>query len=465
MKDSNNDVLPSEVDADSWEECQSRLNEKYLNKKSRVTSASSYSDGVLRSETVITHKNRSAAGTIIVTAIVFLLIGALISAGILFVRFAGLDEFGRAAWGGPQGPGRLEQPVNTPDSWITAPPPANESGDPAVSTVIPLTEIYKDCVNGVVLIRNYDSERMSEMNIQSIGAGFFISNDGYIMTNAHVIEDAAAISVVLYDGSELRASVVGTDVTTDIAVIKVSGENNFTALKAGNSDDVEVGEFVLTIGHPTGEELKFSSTFGTVSAVNRLINIDGRVNSYIQVDAAINPGNSGGPLLNMNGEVIGINSAKTVNAGYDNDNQPIAADGLGFAIPINKAMEVANSLIQNGSIVRPGIGVSVITITADMAEAYDIPQGILVYSVVKDGPGHKAGLYADDIITKADGISLTSKEQFIEIIASHAVGDSVELEFLRDGEEKTCVIVIGDLNEIGSEVLDNAYGGGKYGLR
>lgn len=198
--------------------------------------------------------------------------------------------------------------------------------------------------------------------------------------------------------------------------------------------------------------------------MDRAIVIDGVRNRFIQIDAAINPGNSGGPLFSLDGNVIGVNSAKTVTASVDEYGQPISAEGLGFSLPINEAMRTAKQLIENGSVQRPGIGVSVVAVDEARAEKYNIPQGLLVYTVTKDGPGHKAGLYADDIITEYDGTAATDNDSFVDYLRRKAVGDTVKIRYWRDGEYYECIITVGDLNSIGSEILDDAYGGSKFGF-
>lgn len=475
-----NSSMPGKTDPESWDECRRVLEEKYLRSDARVSTNREMKDGILREETVIIHKHKNSAGVLVITALVFLLIGALTASGILFARFADIPGLVEGMQGETPDYGHTMPPEETPEPsetpagsgkpglTATAPPlitPEPGSTDIGSSDMsLPISDIYSACVTGVVLIRNYDSERINEFHLQSEGSGFFISSDGYILTNAHVVEDAVSLTVELYDGTVAEAKVIGTDKTNDVAVLRINEDGEYNALVVGNSNELKVGEFVLAIGHPTGEELIFSATFGIISALERPVSIDSVLNEYIQIDAAINPGNSGGPLFNMSGEVIGINSAKITVAGYDDNDELIAADGLGFAIPINRAMRIADSIIKNGNWESPGIGVTVITITPAMAEEYGVHEGLLVYCVIKDGPGHKAGLYADDIITKADGVTLTSTEQFITIIRSHSVGDSVELEYIHDGETRTCTIIIGDINTIGSEILDNAYGGGDLGL-
>jgi serine protease Do len=202
---------------------------------------------------------------------------------------------------------------------------------------------------------------------------------------------------------------------------------------------------VLAIGDPiSADELSGSVTFGIISALSRDINIEGFVNEYLQTDAAVNPGNSGGPLINMRGEVIGVTSAKYTTAGYDEFGQSISSEGIGFALPINNVMEIASSLIENGSTVRPGIGVTVVTYDEDS----DKTPGVYIYSVSEDGPAEQAGAQVGDRLLKVDGVALDSQDAFIEAVRAKEPGDELKLLVDRDGTEVELTIVVGDLNQI-----------------
>lgn len=408
------------------------------------------------SQNVIIHKNVPSVGVILLTALVFTLIGAFIGAAIFFARFFEIKTLSQAL-------GKsdilallgLETPLPSPTSPLETP-----SSDDVISYAA-LPDVIQSVQGSVVLIDSYSEKAARESSKISTGTGFALSVQGYIITNQHVVQDAAAVKVTNINGSTYPAKVIGGDIKTDIAVLEVSPECIVEIVRLGSSSDVRVGDFVFAIGHPTGESLKYTSTFGMVSAIDRDVNIEGQRNSYIQIDAAINPGNSGGPLFDMNGNVIGVNSAKATVASYDEHGAAISAEGLGFSLPIDTAIEIANQLITNGQIVRAGIGVSLIEVTAEDAEGYDIPQGLLVYSVLKDAPGHIAGLYADDIIVKADGVAVYSIDDLNAILSAKSVGDSVAVTYWRSGQYLECEIVLGDLNTFGTEVLDNAYGG-KY---
>lgn len=450
-------AVPVEVEEASWNECNRRINEKYMGRRSNSTTTERFEDGVLHSQTVIVHKQASNMGIILLTAVVFLLIGALIAGGILTAGLISSNEFHNLLVNNTKptiGGSNIDYNQNASST---------PSGDMNMHSS-PMAAIYNRVVSGVVLVKSY-YEKAGMLDLSGVGTGFFLTADGYIMTNAHVIEDAEEVKIELYDGTILDAAIIGRDVRNDVAVLHVDG-NGYNALAIGNSEEAQIGDFVMAIGHPTGEQLRFTATFGIIGSLNRRVNIESITNEYIQIDAAINPGNSGGPLFDMNGSVIGVNSAKTLAAGYDEYGETIAADGLGFAIPINKAITIADEIIKNnGNVQRAGIGLSVIAIDKQRAEYYGIPQGMLVYKVIKNGPAHEAGLYANDIITRIDGKAILESDEFVDIVLKHSVGDSIEIEFWRDGEFNTCTIVTGDFNEIGEEVLDNAYGGEEYGIK
>lgn len=299
---------------------------------------------------------------------------------------------------------------------------------------------------GVVGILNYQKALgKTEPVVAGSGSGFVYSSNGFIITNQHVVEGAAKLTVSLNDGKEYDAVLVGSDIMTDVAVLKIEA-TDLIALPIGNSDTARVGEFVLAIGDPiSADELSGSVTFGIVSALKREINIDGFVNEYLQTDAAVNPGNSGGPLINMRGEVIGVTSAKYTSAGYDDDGQRISSEGIGFALPINNVIEVVQSLIQNGSTVRPGIGVTIVTYL-EATETVKQP-GVYIYDVTEDGPAAQAGIKKGDRLVALDGKELT-QEEFVEAIRAKNVGDTITLTVERSGEKLDLTVTVGDMNQI-----------------
>jgi len=266
------------------------------------------------------------------------------------------------------------------------------------------------------------------------GSGVIISNDGYIMTNNHVVEGAMKISVVLSDGTEYEAMLVGTDAETDLAVIKVEAEN-LVAATLGDSDELVVGELAVVIGNPLGN-LPGSVSMGIISGKGREITIDDVTLEMIQVDAAINPGNSGGALVNAYGEVVGINTAKTASSDVE---------GLGYAIPINNAKPIIEELINNGYVTgRPFIGVSTRDVTEEIAAYYKWPEGVYITSVTPFSAAEKAGLQRGDIITAVDGETGITGARLSELRDSHAVGDELVLTVYREGETLTLTLVMGE---------------------
>lgn len=268
----------------------------------------------------------------------------------------------------------------------------------------------------------------------SQGSGFFVTADGYVMTNAHVVKGADKITVVLNDGRELDASLVGSDPHTDVAVVKVEGKD-FPFVHFGNSDEMEIGEWVVAIGSPF--QLEASLTVGVVSAKGRQNLRITDLEDFIQTDAAINPGNSGGPLLNLNSEVIGINTAIVSRSG--------GYMGIGFAIPSNMARQIKDQLIDKGSVIRGFLGVSLQPIDKDIADAFNLskPEGALISEVVKDSPADKAGLKQGDIIVEYNKIIVKSLQSFKNEISLMGPGTSLEVKINRNGKILNLPITLG----------------------
>ncbi|MEN6594783.1 MAG: trypsin-like peptidase domain-containing protein [Clostridiaceae bacterium] len=326
----------------------------------------------------------------------------------------------------------------------------------------PIPDIYDAVSPGVVGVINYTKGTSTTTGkeideLYGSGTGFVVSSEGYILTNAHVVEGADKITVKV-DGEEeeREALLIGSDTETDIAVLKVEGAT-LQPLKLGDSDAVRVGEYVLAIGNPLStDELANTLTFGIISATSREITIDNYTNTYLQTDAAINFGNSGGPLINMEGLVIGINSAKTITAGYDEYGNAVSAEGIGFALPINQVKKIMAILITEGTVERPGIGVTVTTIDEETAEANGVPAGALVDSVVAGRPADQAGVKAGDIIVEANGKTITDMKELVAIVKSCTIGDELKLKIYRDGEYLELTIVVGNKTEMN---FDDIVGG------
>ena len=351
----------------------------------------------------------------------------------------------------------------TPEPMETAPQPAVEPApqeeelpqmelNPQTPSDMQIFASIPDVVEAasgsvVGIIQYQPNARTGKLTEYASGSGFIISENGYILTNAHVVSGAAAVDVLFSDGEKKTAQVVGSDVTTDIAVLKVEGEN-YPALPIGDSSTLRVGEYVIAIGNPlSAYELYGTVTFGIISATAREINIDGFVNTYLQTDAAINFGNSGGPLINMAGQVIGMNTAKSITAGYDTRGNAISAEGIGFALPIQNVMEIANVILQKGSVVRPGIGVQIRTVDEETASENNVPVGCRVEELTAGAPAEKAGLQVGDIIVKADDIIVTTNDDVVNYVRSLQVGDTVLFTVYRDGNYLTIRVTVGDMNQ------------------
>jgi serine protease Do len=266
-----------------------------------------------------------------------------------------------------------------------------------------------------------------EYHQRGMGSGVIISKDGYILTNNHVIQSADTIQVRMDGKKTYPAKIIGTDPKTDIALLKIDAKN-LPTLKVGDSESLRVGEWVLAIGSPLSENLDHTVTAGIVSAKGRSNLGLADYEDFIQTDAAINPGNSGGALVNINGELVGINAAIVSQSG--------GFQGIGFAVPINMAKQVMESLLKHGTVVRGYLGVYIQDIDETMAKAMDLPEasGALVSDVEKDGPGEKAGLKQGDVITAINGDNISSSTELRNIIASIAPKTKIELTVLRDGK-------------------------------
>ena len=272
-----------------------------------------------------------------------------------------------------------------------------------------------------------------------LGSGAFIRSDGYIVTNNHVVEDASELRVLLFDGRELTAELVGTDPFSDLAVIKVDGDD-FPTIPFGESGEVRVGQWVLAIGSPLNEELSNTVTSGIISSLGRYQGNNNSISNYIQTDAAVNPGNSGGPLVNLRGEIVGINSAIATRTGTFN--------GISFAIPVDIVRNTVEQLIDSGEVERGYLGISFEAVTPSLARAYGVgPGAARVASISEDDQGREpageAGIREDDLITGIDGVTLRDSRQIVSLIANKRPGDRVDLTINRDGDEETLTVRLG----------------------
>ena len=285
----------------------------------------------------------------------------------------------------------------------------------------------------------------------ALGSGVVVDRAGYILTNNHVVDKADRIQVKFAgDPTEYDAKVVGVDAPTDLAVIRVEGKHDLTPAKIGNSDAVQVGDWSIAIGSPFGFDE--TVTAGIISAKGRDVDPSMQFQHFLQTDAAINPGNSGGPLLNIRGEVIGINTAIASRSGSN--------AGIGFALPINTAAEVYNSIIKNGRVTRGGIGVSFVPSDTERARALlkvaGLNQGVFVQSVVPGGPSDKAGLKEADIITAINGKPIRDGNEMLDVVANTPVGNSLDVNAIRNGTHENFKVVVGDL----AQIFPEQFGGG-----
>lgn len=286
-------------------------------------------------------------------------------------------------------------------------------------------------------------------------SGFVISADGYILTNNHVVEDADEITVVMGGGQKYeKVKLIGTDDKADVALLKIENVDDLPYLELGNSDDLQMGEWVIAIGNPFG--LTETLTVGVVSALGRKLSGEDVYQDFIQTDAAINPGNSGGPLLNLEGKVVGINSAIiTGDRGYM---------GIGLAVPINMAKAIKDQLIETGKVQRGYVGVGMQKIDPDMVDFFKLEnnKGVIVTSITEDSPADKAGLEKDDVVIRVDDKKVEDPQDLKNIIGFTAPGTEVEFIIIRGGKEKKVMVKVGSLQD--SELADTSDLGKKFGL-
>lgn len=307
------------------------------------------------------------------------------------------------------------------------------------------------------LFRRFEAPEQ-EHKRQGLGSGIIVDAQGYILTNNHVIKDAEEIEVILPDKRAFEAKVVGTDPLTDVAVIRIEGEN-LPVARLGSSESVQIGQIVFAVGNPLN--LSSTMTQGIVSALGRSIQIiqdSFGIESFIQTDAAINQGNSGGALVNLDGEVIGVNVAIATQTGY--------YMGYGFAIPIDLAKKVMRDFIEKGRVVRAYLGVSLQVVNEDMAKSLkmDVPKGVAVAGLLEDGPAKDAGVKVGDVILAVDGTEVSKPNQVQIFVAQKRPGDGVKLDILRKGKQQVIAVKLGEREagataagtsgKAGSEALD-----------
>ena len=325
--------------------------------------------------------------------------------------------------------------------------------------------VYASVVNSAVSINCSATSNIFGQQTQtaSSGSGFIITEDGYVVTNYHVVSGASSVQVTLYNGDTYDATVIGGDSDYDVAVLKINA-SGLQPVTLGESADINVGDTVLAIGNPLGE-LTFSMSQGIVSSCDRAINVDGTPFNMIQVDCSINPGNSGGPLVNLYGEVVGIVSAK-----YSTYSST-TVEGLGFAIPISDVRSIITDIMENGAVTdKAYMAITAGTMNEQMAAQFniDVTEGVFVYSVVEGGAGDKAGLRLGDVITKMNDKTLTSRQDLSAAMKGYRAGDTVTLTVYRGGQYIEVELTFDTQpqttgSDDSSQSSDNSYGYGNGG--
>jgi serine protease Do len=343
-------------------------------------------------------------------------------------------------------------PTTTVPNWVEL----AKAAKPAVVNITTKFAAEKGTPSLEELFRNVPPQ--GRQPLRGRGSGFIINRDGHIVTNNHVVDEAASVQVKLSDGREFSAKVVGKDPKTDLALLKIDDGGNLPVLPLGDSAALQVGEPIMAIGNPFGLEL--TVTTGIVSATGRLIG-SGPYDDFIQTDASINPGNSGGPLINARGEAVGISTAIFSRTG--------GSIGIGFAVPINMAKFVVPQLVQHGRVVRGWLGVTIQPLTAELARSFGLPEteGALVSNVQDGSPAAKAGLKSGDVIVEFDGKKITRTMDLSRIVAATPVDKEVRLTVLRDGKPLPVTARIARLEDrseaVASEKTEPG-GRGKFGV-
>ncbi|MEN8078871.1 trypsin-like peptidase domain-containing protein [Clostridioides difficile] len=318
---------------------------------------------------------------------------------------------------------------NNSNSNVTTDPVSFATDETALSAA----DIYKKVAPAVVIISTKSIQSVNgwfQQEVEGMGSGFIINNDGYILTNYHVINGSKEVTVTLSDNREVTATVVNYDEDQDLAMIKINEDIDVPGVvELGDSDALQPGEEVLAIGSPLSKELSYTLTKGIVSALNRSVETQSGVNTnLIQTDTAINSGNSGGPLINTKGQVVGINTLKASDG----------AEGIGFAIPINDVKEKIDSLS------KPilNLGVSIRAVDESMAKKLNMEEGLYIVEVTEFSPAEKAGLKGGDLIVKADGKRIKTFDELQEVKNSKEEGDSINIEFIRDGKTQNATLTL-----------------------
>ena len=345
--------------------------------------------------------------------------------------------------------GQISQIEPTASPSATATPNNGQSTAPNTGSSN-LADVIDSVMPSVVSITTTQYAQRAGTEVASgYGSGFVYSADGLIATNNHVVEGAGRIYVTLNgDEQQYEAEVVATDSYSDLAILKID-KTGLTPVKFGSSSSLRLGDTVFVIGSPYNGLFANSVSSGIVSGLNREMVLNSATQTFIQTDAAVNPGNSGGPMFNANGELVGIITLKSMLSTVTGETTSI--EGIGFAIPSDVASPVLEQLAQGQQVPRSGIGIMGSSLTEQGKQAYNVENGIYVASVSKGGPAEKAGLEVGDIITKLDGQAIGSMDEMIQLMESKNIGDTITLTYVRDGQENTATVTIGDKTQMSFE--------------
>lgn len=395
--------------------------------------------------------DRMTKSVVAVISVAFVLIGMHFSTG---VDIDGSDDSNKPVFNETQTTTRADdQPISSLRDFNNAIVNIAEQTNPTVVTITTTQTVRQRQQSPFSFFFPDDPRFNQEREFQrsGLGSGVIVSRDGYILTNNHVIDNADEIKIILYSGEELDAEVAGADPGSDIAVLKVDSQN-LPAIPMGDSDRLQVGEMVLAIGSPLGQQFAHTVSMGIVSATGRSSLGLNFYENYIQTDAAINPGNSGGALINVDGELIGINTAIASRTGGN--------QGIGFAVPVNMARNVMEALLTDGRVARGYLGITFggeVDRTMARALGMDRARGVVVGEVEEEGPAGEAGLQEGDVILQLDGAEVRNWFDFRVDIGNKKPGETIELEIFRDGSTRTIEIELGerDAEELASNLSSN----------
>lgn len=389
------------------------------------------------------YQRKSRIKSYILVAVIFALIGGLIVYAITpYITGQNLADNPQS----PQDKGNIvdgqskDEGANktvigsTEDLYINRDNPVADIADKVEQAVVGITNKAEVVVPDIFFFN-----RSTVQNVEGYGSGIIITDEGHILTNHHVVEGAKELYVILSDGEKIEAKLIGSDPQSDIAVLKVD-YNGLTVAKIGDSDKVRKGDFAIAIGNPLGHELAGTVNFGVISAANRKLQLDGKTMELIQTDAAINRGNSGGALVNMNGEVIGMN---TIKFGGE------AVEGLGFAIPSNVFKPIAEEIIETGKVSypqKPWLGVYISEITEAISQEYGYPVGVRIDDIQPNSPALEAGMKPADIIIGLNGQRIKTIDELKNVLDKSQVGDVVDMELWRNGNEFILKVKLGGMD-------------------